>query len=133
MRSVKGTLNNVELIGRLGADPELRLLSNGASVCRFNVATNRMGAQDEKGGRQVETEWITVEAWEKLAELCGSYLGKGRRVRVGGSLRTDSWADKESGQQRYRTYVRADSVMFLDPRPDQPESAEAPAEEEVAF
>lgn len=132
MRSVKGTLNNVELIGRLGADPELRLLSSGASVCRFNVATNRMGAQDEQGARQVETEWISVEAWEKLAELCGGYLGKGRRVRVSGSLRTDSWADKESGQQRYRTYVRADSVMFLDPRPGQPEQAEA-AEEEVPF
>lgn len=132
MRTVKGTLNNVELIGRLGADPELRLLSSGASVCRFNVATNRMGGQDEKGGRQVETEWISVEAWEKLAELCGSYLGKGRRVRVSGSLRTDSWTDKDSGQPRYRTYVRADSVMFLDPRPGQPEQPEA-AEEEVAF
>jgi single-strand DNA-binding protein len=132
MRSVKGTVNNVELIGRLGADPELRLLSSGTSVCRFNVATNRMGAQGEKGDRQVETEWISVEAWEKLAELCNSYLGKGRRVRVSGSLRTDSWADKESGQQRYRTYVRADSVMFLDPRPDQPEAAVV-AEEEVAF
>jgi len=129
MRSVKGTLNNVELIGRLGADPELRMLANGASVCRFNLATNRVGAQDEKGARQIETEWISVEAWERLAELCSSYLGKGRRVRVSGSLRTDSWADKESGQQRHRTYVRADSVMFLDPRPDQPEVAE----EEASF
>lgn len=132
MRSVKGTLNKVELIGRLGADPELRMLGNGSAVCRFNLATNRFGGQDEKGNRQIETEWISVEAWERLAELCNSYLGKGRRVRVSGSLRTDSWTDKESGQQRFRTYVRADGVMFLDSRPDQPEQVEV-AEDEVPF
>lgn len=129
MRSVRGTLNSVELIGRLGADPELRTLSTNAAVCRFNLATNRYGSPDEQGNRTYETEWVTVEAWNKLAEICTSYMHKGRRVRVAGSLRTDSWTDKESGQPRYRTYVRAYQVMFLDePRGEAPHEVGEPEE-----
>lgn len=114
MRSFRGTVNRVELIGRLGADPEVRQVGNGVSFCRFSLATNRPGGTDEQGKRQSETEWTTVEAWERLAEVCGNYLQKGRRVMVMGSLRTDSWQDKESGQTRSRTYVRADEIIFLD-------------------
>lgn len=135
MRAINGTVNSVELIGRLGADPELRLLSSGVSVCRFNLATSRYSGQDEQGRRQVDTDWTQVEAWDRLAEQCNSRLAKGRRVRITGSLRTDSWTDKESNTTRYRTYVRANSALFLDPRPDQgnqPESAES-AEEEASF
>ncbi|ACL24908.1 single-stranded DNA-binding protein [Chloroflexus aggregans] len=114
MRSFKGTMNRVELIGRLGADPELKQVGNGVTVCRFNLATNRPGGNDDQGHRTSETEWTTVEAWERLAEVCGNYLQKGRRVMVMGSLRTDKWQDSESGQMRWRTYVRADEVIFLD-------------------
>ncbi|WP_322513287.1 single-stranded DNA-binding protein [Chloroflexus sp.] len=114
MRSFRGTMNRVELIGRLGADPEVKQVGNGVSFCRFNLATNRPGSNDEQGKRTSETEWTTVEAWERLAELCGNYLQKGRRVMVMGSLRTDKWQDSESGQTRWRTYVRADEVIFLD-------------------
>ncbi|WP_129633508.1 single-stranded DNA-binding protein [Candidatus Oscillochloris fontis] len=125
MLAIKGTLNRVELIGHLGADPEMRFLSNGKAVCRFNLATKRISGKNEQGDRNYETEWTQIEAWEQLAEQCNSYLHKGRRVLISGSLRTDSWADKESGQARYRTYVRAREVLFLDPRSDQPN---APAE-----
>ncbi|WP_232218939.1 single-stranded DNA-binding protein [Chloroflexus sp. Y-396-1] len=114
MRSFRGTVNRVELIGRLGADPEVRQVGNGVTVCRFNLATNRPAGIDEQGKRLSETEWTTVEAWERLAEVCGNYLQKGRRVMVMGSLRTDNWQDKESGQPRSRTYVRAEEVIFLD-------------------
>ena len=114
MRSFRGTVNWVELIGRLGADPEVRQVGNGVTVCRFNLATNRPAGIDEQGKRLSETEWTTVEAWERLAEVCGNYLQKGRRVMVMGSLRTDNWQDKESGQPRSRTYVRAEEVIFLD-------------------
>jgi single-strand DNA-binding protein len=114
MRSFRGTVNRVELIGRLGADPEVRQVGNGVTVCRFNLATNRPAGSDEQGTRLSESEWTTVEAWERLAEVCGNYLQKGRRVMVMGSLRTDSWHDKESGQPRSRTYVRAEEVIFLD-------------------
>ncbi|NTW03876.1 MAG: single-stranded DNA-binding protein, partial [Oscillochloris sp.] len=112
MNAVKGTLNRVELIGRLGADPEMRFLSSGKALCRFNLATNRPAGQDDQGARTYETDWTHIEAWEQLAELCNSYLHKGRRVMVVGNLRNDSWIDKESGQTRYRTFVRAREVMF---------------------
>ncbi|MEF3273548.1 MAG: single-stranded DNA-binding protein [Chloroflexus sp.] len=121
MRSFRGTMNRVELIGRLGSDPELKQVGNGLSVCRFNLATNRPSGSDEQGKRTSETEWTTIEAWERLAEVCSNYLQKGRRVMVMGSLRTDKWQDGESGQTRWRTYVRADEVIFLDGggRPDE--------------
>ncbi|NJM05870.1 single-stranded DNA-binding protein [Candidatus Gracilibacteria bacterium] len=119
MRPIRGTINSVQVLGWLGNDPEVRMLGNGATMCRFNVATKHFGGQDESGNRVVETHWVAVEAWEKLAELCNTYTHKGSRVLVEGSLRTDTWADKESGQPRSRTYVRAANVLFLDSRPEQ--------------
>jgi single-strand DNA-binding protein len=134
VNAVKGTLNHVELIGRLGADPEMRFLSSGKALCRFSLATNRIVGQDEQGGRLYETDWTNIEAWEQLAELCNTYLHKGRRVLVAGSLRTDSWVDKESGQNRYRTFVRAKEVMFLDSsRPEQTDAPAEVSEEDVPF
>ncbi len=134
MNAVKGTLNQVELIGRLGADPEMRFLASGKALCRFSLATNRNAGQDEHGTRLYETDWTHIEAWEHLAELCNTYLHKGRRVRVMGNLRNDSWVDKESGQTRYRSFVRAQEVMFLDsPRPDQADAPAEVAEEDVPF
>jgi single-strand DNA-binding protein len=124
-RQIRGTVNTVELIGWLGDAPEQRIFSSGTKVCSFTVATKRIGSRAEDGERQIETDWTTVEAWEKLAELCGGALHKGSRVRVSGSLHTRSWEDKESGGRRYRTVVRATEVLFLDARPGQPESAEA--------
>lgn len=129
MRQIRGTLNAVELIGRLGADPELRMVSTGSAVCRFNLATNRYAAKDEQGQWTTDTDWTTIEVWDRLAEICHTNLQKGRRVRIAGSLRTDTWTDKETGQMRYRSYVRADEVMFLDARPDQPEAASNESEE----
>jgi single-strand DNA-binding protein len=129
MRQIRGTLNMVELIGNLGADPEVRLLSNGSAVCRFNLATNRYSGKDEQGQWLTETDWTTIEAWDRLAEVCNAGLQKGRRVRIVGSLRSDSWTDKETGQPRSRTYVRADEVMFLDARPGQLEAVAAETEE----
>jgi single-strand DNA-binding protein len=137
MGQVKGTVNNVELLGWLGGDPELRLITSGASVCRFSIATKRFAGQDQAGRREYETDWTSVEAWDKLAELCNSALHKGSRVRVTGALRTDSWTDKATNQPRSRTYVRAEQVLFLDARPglptEAPDADEAPVGEEVPF
>jgi single-strand DNA-binding protein len=127
MKTIRGTVNFVELVGYLGADPELRILATGASVVSFSVATNRFGARGESGQRSYETDWSSVEAWDKLAERCGASLHKGSRVRVTGSLHSRSWEDKESGQRRYRTVVRATDVMFLDARGG--EAAESTTEE----
>jgi len=124
MEQVKGTVNRVELIGWLGADPEQRFLPSGVAVCSFRVATKRLGSRNEAGERTIETDWTPVESWERLAERCGQVLHRGSRVRVAGSLHTHSWQDAESGQRRYRTVVRADDVIFLDARLPAPGEAE---------
>jgi single-strand DNA-binding protein len=129
MKQVRGTVNAVEIIGWLGADPELRLTPNGSKVCRFSVATKRVAGRDSEGHLEYETDWISIETWDRLADQCSSYLHKGSRARISGNLRNDSWTDRESGQTRYKTYVRANSVMFLGSRAEQPETATEEEEE----
>lgn len=106
-------------------------MPSGTAVCNFRVATNRLAGRNEAGERIVEAEWTTVEAWDKLAEQCGRFLHKGSRVRVIGSLHTQSWEDRESGQKRYKTVVRAEDVLFLNTRERGQE--EAAAVEDLPF
>jgi single-strand DNA-binding protein len=108
MRSVRGTLNNVELIGWLGGAPELRKVGKESQVCSFNLATKRMAGRGEDG-MQYETEWTTIEAWNRVADQ----LSTGSRVMVRGSLMTQSWEDKQTGGRRYRTVVRANECLFI--------------------
>jgi single-strand DNA-binding protein len=117
-------------LGWLGSDPEMRFLASGAAVCRLRIATRRLAGQDAAGRREYETDWTNIEAWDRLAERCNTYLHKGSRVLISGSLRTDTWTDKSSGQLRSRTYVRASDVLFLDARPGMP-SAELAAADEI--
>jgi single-strand DNA-binding protein len=128
---VKGTVNRVELLGWLGADPELRFIPSGTAVCRLRIATKHRAGQDESGKRLYETDWVNIEVWDRQAEQCNSYLHKGSRVRITGSLRSDTWQDRESGQMRSRVFVRADDVMFLDARPEQAEPESDTIEEVV--
>jgi len=109
----------------LGRSRRSRFTPSGTAVCNFRVATNRFGGRNEAGERVVEAEWTTVEAWEKLAEQCGRFLHKGSRVRVIGSLHTQSWEDRESGQKRFKTVVRAEDVLFLSTRERAQDEAEA--------
>src|SRR5687768_15348063 len=104
-------LNKVMVIGNLGKDPDMRYTANGSAVTTFTVAVNRSYAGDN--GRKDETEWFTVVTWNKLAELLGQHLHKGRKVYVEGRLSTRSW-DGPDGQKRYRTEVVANQVLFLD-------------------
>ena len=132
MKQIKGTVNQVELIGYVGADPEQRILPSSVQVCNFKVATKRWAGRSDDGERAVETDWTPVEAWEKLAETCAHYIHKGSRVRIIGSLHTRSWEDRESGQKRFKTIVRAEEVLFLDARErEQDEADEAVVEEAV--
>jgi len=132
MKQIKGTVNQVELIGYVGADPEQRILPSGVQVCTFKVATKRWAGRSDDGERAVETDWTPVEAWEKLAETCVRYIHKGSRVRIVGSLHTRSWEDRESGQKRFKTIVRAEEVLFLDARErEQDEADETVVEEAV--
>lgn len=135
MNLIKGTVNRVELLGNLGGDPEMRFTPGGAAVCKFRMATKRMAGRNVNGEREYETDWTTVETWERLAERCHEALHKGSRVMVIGSLRTDVWDDRETGKRRSKVFVRADEVVFLDPRPvalsDAVLAAAGPDEEEA--
>lgn len=100
-------LNKAMLIGRLGRDPEMKYTANGKAVTEFSVAT------DHGSGESRRTEWHHVICWERLAETCAQYLGKGRLVYVEGRIQTRSW-DGPDGQKRYRTEIIADQVRFLE-------------------
>ncbi len=115
MRPIKGTVNYVELIGWLGNDPEERFTPSGIAIANFSLGTKRFGARQEDGSWLYETDWIDVEAFDKLAEVVAANLQKGSRIRVTGSLRTESWQDRD-GKPRKRLFVRADDILFLDAR-----------------
>ncbi len=108
-------LNKVMIIGRLGIDPEMRYTSSGSPVTTFRVATSRQW-RDNNGETREETEWFSVVAWNKLAEICNQYLNKGTRVYLEGRLQTRSWEDQQSGQTRYKTEVIASDMIILDNR-----------------
>jgi single-strand DNA-binding protein len=108
-------LNKVMIIGRLGIDPEMRYTSSGSPVTTFRVATSRQW-RDSNGETREETEWFSVVAWNKLAEICNQYLSKGTRVYLEGRLQTRSWEDQQSGQTRYKTEVIASDMIILDSR-----------------
>ena len=110
-------INKVILVGRLGKDPEIRSTPGGQSVAKFTVATDERFT-DRNGEKQERTEWHNIVAWGKLGEICGQYLKKGKLVYLEGSIRTDSWDDKETGQKRYRTEIIANTMKMLDRRED---------------
>lgn len=106
------SLNKVQLIGNLGAKPEVKFLPSGQAVAEMSVACNEKW-KDKDGETQERVEWVRVVVWGKMGENCGKYLDKGRQVYVEGRLQTRSWDDKESGEKRYRTEVVAYNVQFL--------------------
>lgn len=111
-------INKVILVGRLGKDPEFRSTPQGTSVAKFTIATDEKFT-DRGGEKQERTEWHNIVAWGKLGEICGQYLRKGKLVYIEGSIRTDSWDDKESGQKKYRTEIVARDMKMLDRRGDE--------------
>jgi single-strand DNA-binding protein len=121
-------LNRVQLIGRLGKDPESRFTPTGKKVVHFSLAvSNRWKSAD--GGTKEATEWVNVEAWARLAEICEQYLHKGSLVYVEGRLKTDRYEDK-GGETKYYTKVVALSMQMLDRKPGEEPAAEAPEVEE---
>jgi len=109
-------LNKVQIIGRLGRDPELKYTQTGLAVTTLNVATDE-GYKDQQGNRVEKTEWHRVSVFGKSAENCSNYLNKGSLVYVEGSLQTRKWQDQQ-GQDRYSTDVKAQRVQFLDKKSD---------------
>jgi single-strand DNA-binding protein len=111
--ATNNTVNRIELIGYMGAMPEMRFTANGAPVTNFSLATNRIW-RDQSGETCKATDWHRVTTWGRLAEVVNQYMGKGKRVRVIGRLEYQSWTDKETGALRSRAVIVASQVLFLD-------------------
>ena len=105
------SVNKVILIGRLGADPEIRYTADGQPVATFRIATSERWT-DKNGNRQERVEWHRIVAFGRLAEICGEYLSKGRQVYIEGRLQTRSYEDRD-GVKCYVTEVIVQDVRFL--------------------
>jgi single-strand DNA-binding protein len=109
------SINKVILIGNLGRDPEVRYTPNGSAICNITIATSRNWKDKTSGEKVEETEWHRVVFYDRLAEVAGEYLKKGRPVYVEGRLKTRKWQNKE-GQDVYTTEVIADNMQLLGSR-----------------
>lgn len=107
-------VNKVILIGRLGADPEVRYTPDGTMVTNLRLATNEY-RKDKSGERVDRTEWHRIVTFGKLAEICQSYLAKGRLTYIEGRLQTRTWEDKE-GVKRSTTEIIASNMQILEPK-----------------
>lgn len=133
-------LNKVMLIGRLGADPEIKYTQSGSPIANLRVATDE-SYTDRNGQRQEKTEWHTVIAFQRTAEICQQYLHKGSLVYIEGKLQTRKWQDK-TGQDRYSTEIQCQRLQMLERKQEgnapaqqsAPQQAhEEPGWEEVPF
>ena len=104
------TINKVELLGRVGTEPEMRHTPSGTAVTQLRLATDRRRQDGE-----VEADWHNVVVWGRTAEAVDQYVGKGQRVYVAGRLVNNTW-EGDDGQRRYRTEIHASEVVFIDSR-----------------
>jgi single-strand DNA-binding protein len=109
------SVNKVILIGNLGRDPEVRYTPSGAAVCNVTLATTRSWKNKESGDKQEETEWHRIVFYDRLAEIAGEYLKKGKQVYIEGRLKTRKWADKD-GVEKYTTEIIASEMTMLGSR-----------------
>ena len=107
-------INKVILIGNLGADPEIRYTQSGTPVVNFRIATTERW-KDQNGQQQEQTEWHSIVAWRRLAEICAEFLSKGSKVYIEGKLQTRKWQD-QNGNDRYTTEIVAKDMQMLSPR-----------------
>ncbi len=133
------SVNKVILVGRLGADPEIRYTADGQPVATFRIATTEIWLKD--GQKQERTEWHRIVAFGRLAEVCGEYLSKGRQVYIEGRLQTRSYEDRE-GIKRFITEIIAQNMQMLgsrkdavnlEPRVEPSFEGESPSDEDLPF
>ncbi len=115
-------MNKVVLTGRLTRDPEMRSLASGKTVTQFGIATNEYA-----GGGKERAEYHNIVTWDRLAEICGRYLGKGQQVAIEGRIQTRTW-DDDRGQRHWKTEVVANTVEMLSGRRKKDYAAESAAE-----
>lgn len=109
------SVNKVIIVGNLGRDPEVRYTPNGSAVCNVTVATSRARKNKESGEKTEDTEWHRIVFFDKLAEIAGEYLKKGRSVYVEGRLQTRKWTDKD-GVEKFTTEIVATEMQMLGSR-----------------
>lgn len=107
------SVNKVILVGNLGKDPEIKYTPTGTPVAKFSLATNER-YKDKAGEWQDRTEWHSIVAFQRLAEIVGEYVKKGSKIYIEGRLQTSSWEDKQSGEKKYRTEIIANDLVLLD-------------------
>jgi len=112
------SVNKVILVGNLGRDPEVRYSPDGAAIANVSIATTSSWRDKNTGERKEDTEWHRVVFYNRLAEIAGEYLRKGRSVYVEGRLKTRKWQDKDTGADRYATEIIADQMQMLGGRDD---------------
>lgn len=107
------SVNKVIIVGHLGRDPEMKTFPSGDQVANVTIATTDRWRDKNSGENKEATEWHRVTFHGRLAEIVGQYLRKGSQVYVEGSLKTRKWTDQATGQERYGTEIRADSMQML--------------------
>jgi len=115
-------VNRVLLTGRLTRDPELRVTGTGKNVTTFSVATHEYA-----GSGKEKSEYHTIVTWDRLAEICGRYLGKGQQVAIEGRIQTRTW-DDDRGQRHWKTEIVASQVEMLSGRTKKDYQAEVAAD-----
>ena len=106
------SVNKVILVGNLGRDPEVRYSAEGSAICNISIATTSQWKDRTSGEKREETEWHRVVFYNRLAEIAGEYLRKGRPVYVEGRLRTRKWTGQD-GQERFTTEIIAEQMQML--------------------
>lgn len=133
-------VNTVILLGNCGKDPEIKYTASGKAVAKLSIAINE-SYKDSQGEWQQRTHWVSIVAWQRLAEIVGEYVQQGSRLYVQGRLNTESWEDRHSGEKRYRTSVVAEKLIVVangrqaaggEVAHGEPERQEAPSNGSVA-
>jgi len=111
-------VNKVIIVGNLGADPDVRYMPSGGAVTNISVATSEQWTDKASGQKQERTEWHRITLFNRLGEIAGEYLKKGSQVYIEGSIRTDKYQDKNTGEDRYSTSIIANNMQLLGGRGD---------------
>src|SRR5258708_32865281 len=122
------SVNKVILVGNVGKDPEVRYSPSGTPVANFSLATNER-FKDRNDEWQERTEWPSLVAWKRLAEIVGEYVAKGTKLYVEGKIQTSSWEDRQSGERKYRTEIVARDLLLLGPRGNSDEDHQSSSHE----
>lgn len=106
------SLNVVNLVGRAGADPEIRYFDQGGQLCKLPLAVDRRSRNSDR------PDWFNLELWGKTAEIAYNYVRKGKLIGIQGSLKIETWSDRNTGEQRSRPVIRVDRLELLGSKRD---------------